>query len=287
MTVKQNIAFPLLMDRMRGWQHLPIVTSFVKRSILRTPEVADRVESTAAQLGLTALLSRRPAALSGGQRQRVALARSLVRDPSMYLLDEPLSNLDAKLRTQMRTDITALHRTVGKTFVYVTHDQVEAMTMATKIVVMDHGVIQQVGTPDEIYDQPRNLFVATFVGSPAANLIDGAVLGEHPLASNQKVPSAAAVNDVIVGVRPENLSIGPAGSVGIPAIIQNVERTGAETLIGCQIGSDPASLTFVRVQRAERYTIGASCSLRFSDGAALFFSRASGERITENISQLA
>ena len=169
LTVRQNIAFPMQMTRLKSWHHAPIVGAITRRRLMRTPEIRDKVEAIAGQLKLTELLDRRPAKLSGGQRQRVALARSLVREPSIYLLDEPLSNLDATLRTQMRSDIITLQRSVAKTFVFVTHDQVEAMTMASTIIVMNDGVIQQVATPDEVYDRPQNTFVARFVGSPPMN----------------------------------------------------------------------------------------------------------------------
>ncbi|MER2634928.1 MAG: ABC transporter ATP-binding protein, partial [Rhizobiaceae bacterium] len=171
MTVRENIAFPLLMDAFRTWHHIPLVSSIVRWKLMRRPDIASRTNQIAEQLELTPLMDRRPASLSGGQRQRVALARSLVRDPSLYLLDEPLSNLDAKLRTQMRSEISALHQRVRKTFIYVTHDQVEAMTMATNIIVMNDGEIQQIGTPDEIYARPANTFVARFVGAPPMNLL--------------------------------------------------------------------------------------------------------------------
>ncbi|MET0429929.1 MAG: ABC transporter ATP-binding protein, partial [Microvirga sp.] len=171
MTVRGNIAFPLVMDRFKTWHHLPIVSTLARRRAMRSPEIVARTEHIARQLELEPLLERRPGSLSGGQRQRVALARALVRNPSLYLLDEPLSNLDAKLRTQTRSEISALHQKVGKTFIYVTHDQVEAMTMATRVIVMDRGVVQQIDTPEAIYDNPANTFVARFVGSPPMNLI--------------------------------------------------------------------------------------------------------------------
>ena len=166
-------------------------------------------------LELTDYLHRRPKALSGGQRQRVAVARALVRDPSLYLLDEPLSNLDAKLRAQMRAEISALHQRVGKTFVYVTHDQVEAMTMATRIVVLNEGRVQQIGTPDEIYARPANTFVARFVGSPPMNLLDVTVSGTtaHITDSSLRlnVPGPHGDGPHVLGLRPENLSIARSG----------------------------------------------------------------------------
>ena len=146
-------------------------------SLTRTPkaEITRRVADAARILGIEALLERKPKALSGGQRQRVAMGRAIVREPSVFLFDEPLSNLDAKLRAQMRVELALLHRRLGKTTVYVTHDQVEAMTLADRIVILERGVIQQVGTPNEVFNRPRNLFVAGFIGSPVMNMFEGSV----------------------------------------------------------------------------------------------------------------
>ncbi len=189
----------------------------------KTPkeEIKRRVEEAARILDITHLLDRRPKALSGGQKQRVALGRAIVREPKVFLLDEPLSNLDAKLRATMRTELTKLHKKIGTTFVYVTHDQVEAMTMASRIVVMKDGLIQQVDTPQNLYDLPCNIFVAGFIGTPQMNFINSSlekrgddvyvVFGEHAL----KLPKDKATNpaladyigkEVIVGVRPECLT---------------------------------------------------------------------------------
>ena len=186
----------------------------------KTPkeEIKRRVEEAASILDITHLLERRPKALSGGQKQRVALGRAIVREPKVFLLDEPLSNLDAKLRAAMRTELTKIHKKVGTTFVYVTHDQVEAMTMASRIVVMKDGLIQQVDTPQNLYDYPTNIFVAGFIGTPQMNFINSrlekrgndvyVVFGEHSL----KLPNDKATDpkltdyigkDVIIGVRPE------------------------------------------------------------------------------------
>jgi multiple sugar transport system ATP-binding protein len=195
MTVRQNIAFPLTLAKMPK------------------AEIAAKVEETAKILDLTALLDRKPAQLSGGQRQRVAMGRAIVRSPKAFLMDEPLSNLDAKLRVQMRTEIARLQARLGTTTVYVTHDQTEAMTLGDRVVVMSGGVAQQVGTPDELYNQPANLFVAGFIGSPSMNFFpatrtDVGVLlpfGEVTLSDEARAaldrqrPSA----DLIAGVRPE------------------------------------------------------------------------------------
>ena len=161
MTVYENMAFGLRLRKMAS------------------KEIDDRVKEAAAILGITPLLSRKPKALSGGQRQRVALGRAIVREPKVFLLDEPLSNLDAKLRVQMRTEITKLHNKLATTFIYVTHDQTEAMTMGTRIVVMKDGIVQQVDTPQFLYDSPENKFVASFLGSPQMNFFEHAVLSRE------------------------------------------------------------------------------------------------------------
>jgi multiple sugar transport system ATP-binding protein len=198
MTVRQNIAFPLTLAKMKK------------------AEIAQKVEETAKTLDLTELLDRKPSQLSGGQRQRVAMGRAIVRHPKAFLMDEPLSNLDAKLRVQMRGEIARLQRRLGTTTVYVTHDQTEAMTLGDRVVVMHGGVAQQIGTPDELYERPANLFVAGFIGSPAMNFFpaeltpNGLTLsfGEVMLAPEvQRVISQHPVPaNVIVGVRPEHLA---------------------------------------------------------------------------------
>ncbi|MDF0599694.1 ABC transporter ATP-binding protein [Psychromarinibacter sp. C21-152] len=291
MTVRANIAFPLVMDHFRKWHHIPIINLIHRWQVMKRPKVKAAVERIAEQLELTPLLERRPGSLSGGQRQRVALARSLVRDPSLYLLDEPLSNLDAKLRTQMRSEITTLHQKVKKTFVYVTHDQVEAMTMATRIVVMNGGIIQQIGTPDEIYDAPANTFVAKFVGSPPMNLIpvhidgrslsaDGAVSWDHDAGTPEDATSA------IFGIRPEKLELRPAGEGRIPARVAVIERLGAETIMGCRLGLGDAGdgistedLVFVRMPGHPGLAHGDACALDYSDADAVWFDKPTGQRV--------
>jgi multiple sugar transport system ATP-binding protein len=286
LSVRQNIAFPMLMARLKGWHHLPLVSTVARRRLMRTPEIKDKVDAIAEQLKLTALLDRRPAKLSGGQRQRVALARSLVREPSMYLLDEPLSNLDATLRTQMRSDIITLHRAVAKTFIFVTHDQVEAMTMATTIIVMNEGVIQQVGTPDEVYDRPQNTFVATFVGSPPMNLITGDLLTDHSSAFVGGEPTPDQLARTTVGIRPEHLTVADIEAGGLPVDIEVIERIGAETIIGCRLTTTThreveMPLIFARVQSAGRRHIGESCALKFDLSSVSWFDRESGGRLEQ------
>ncbi|WP_308424603.1 ABC transporter ATP-binding protein [Micromonospora sonchi] len=240
-TVRANIAFPLLMSRFRWWQHIPVLGWFARRRAMRDPAISNRIAEIAETMELTPYLDRRPRTLSGGQRQRVALARALVREPAVYLLDEPLSNLDAKLRAQMRTEITALYRRVGVSFVYVTHDQVEAMTMGTRVILLQDGVVQQHGTPEEIYDRPANTFVARFIGSPAMNLFPVTVTGQRiVLADGQGLPAVpASVPDdtrVSLGVRAERIAVSRDGP-GLAARVVVVERLGGESVVGLRLGA--------------------------------------------------
>ena len=294
MTVRENIAFPLVMDAFRKWHHIPLVSSIVRWNLMRRADIASRTNQIAEQLELTPLMDRRPASLSGGQRQRVALARSLVRDPSLYLLDEPLSNLDAKLRTQMRSEISALHNRVRKTFIYVTHDQVEAMTMATKIIVMNHGEIQQVGTPEEIYARPANTFVARFVGAPPMNLLNVRRNGLNLITedgASWRHPGAIPDEErLILGLRPERLKLQPEGQAGIPAEVVLVERLGAEVILGCRLANSGApaaadllrqDLIFVRVSGNPRVGTGARVSLGYEADAALWYSGRTEEALPE------
>ena len=207
----------------------------LKLSGVPKQEIAVKVARSASILGLNELLNRRPKQLSGGQRQRVAMGRAIVRDPQVFLFDEPLSNLDAKLRVQMRSEIKELHQRLKTTTVYVTHDQVEAMTMADKIVVMKDGVIMQAGAPLDLYDKPLNIFVAGFIGSPAMNFLEGEVTAKGfrtkdgiflPLAGK-------AQRATTYGIRPEHLRLNPKGH---PAEIILVEPTGSETQVTLKLG---------------------------------------------------
>ncbi|SHN06630.1 ABC transporter ATP-binding protein [Roseibium suaedae] len=219
MSVRSNIGFGL---KMRG---------------VPKADIDKAVNEAAEILELTDYLDRRPRALSGGQRQRVALGRAIVREPSAFLMDEPLSNLDAKLRTQTRSEIVKLQKRLGVTTIYVTHDQVEALTMATRIVVMRGGVIQQVGSPDELFSQPANLFVAGFIGSPGMNFFRGPVeiengkaftrFGEQRIPLGQ-VPQKLTAKEAIFGIRPEHLQV---GETGVPVTLSLVESLGTEKIL--------------------------------------------------------
>ncbi|AER56224.1 sugar ABC transporter ATP-binding protein [Pseudoxanthomonas spadix BD-a59] len=205
-----------------------------------------RVKAAAETLGLTSMLDKLPKAMSGGQRQRVALGRALVREPAVFLLDEPLSNLDAKLRTSVRTEIARLHRQLGTTMIYVTHDQVEAMTLGQRIVVLKDGQIQQIDTPMALYDRPANLFVAGFLGSPAMNVLRGTAAAQGLQLEtgvlvpwNGAAPAAARVGrSLIVGVRPEDLHLAEPGAPGsFAATIETVEPVGNEIFVHLRVGT--------------------------------------------------
>jgi multiple sugar transport system ATP-binding protein len=262
MTVKENLAFPLKMAK--------------------TPkaELEKRVAAAAEMLQLGPLLERRPGQLSGGQRQRVAIGRAVVREAKVLLLDEPLSNLDAKLRTDLRRELKQLHQRLGNTMIYVTHDQVEAMTLATRIVVMHQGVIQQIGTPAEVYDRPNNLRVAGFVGSPAINRLEGQV-GEGGRfvspALTLPLPAALATRQpgeaLTLAVRPEHVKLG-AGQP-FAAQIQLVEPLGNQHVVW--MSSAGCSISAV-LQGQPEVADGASVRFGFDAAKALWFN-AEGERI--------
>jgi multiple sugar transport system ATP-binding protein len=201
-------------------------------------EIKQKVDRAAAILGLQDLLERQPRQLSGGQRQRVAMGRAIVRDPQVFLFDEPLSNLDAKLRVQMRAEIKELHQRLGTTTIYVTHDQIEAMTMADKIVVLRDGVVEQMGTPLELYDAPANMFVAGFIGSPSMNFINGTIMAEGFRTEDGVVlplggEASAETQHGVYGIRPEHLRLDPGG-IEVKLVV--VEPTGSETMVVARLG---------------------------------------------------
>jgi multiple sugar transport system ATP-binding protein len=246
--------------------------------------VESKVERAASILNLFGYLDRFPRQLSGGQRQRVAMGRTIVRNPHVFLFDEPLSNLDANLRVQMRTEIKALHQKLGTTTIYVTHDQIEAMTMADRIVVMNGGRIEQVGPPLSLYDRPANRFVAGFLGSPAMSFIDGTIeaLGGGSVvrtAGGAVLPVSDAVSaggPVEIGIRPEDFTVAAAEGEGLPFLVDVVEPTGAEThLFGTIDGAD------VRFVSRDRLTVPPGTTLRLAVAPERLhlFDRATGRRL--------
>ena len=238
-------------------------------------EIAERVTWAADILGLVPLLKRYPRQLSGGQRQRVAMGRAIVRNPQVFLFDEPLSNLDAKLRVVMRGEIKSLHQRLGVTTVYVTHDQVEAMTMADKIVVMHAGKVEQIGAPLELYDRPANQFVAGFIGSPSMNFIGGRITAAGFLAAGITLPLPAGIegDNAVYGIRPEHFDL---TSDGLPAIVQLVEPMGSETQVTMTLGEHKVIGVFrERVQARP----GATLNVRPDLGNIHLFDATTGLRI--------
>lgn len=274
MTVYENMAFGLKLRK------------------FKKPEIKRRVDEAAAILGLEEYLNRKPKALSGGQRQRVALGRAIVRDAKVFLMDEPLSNLDAKLRVQMRAEISKLHNRLKTTTIYVTHDQTEAMTMASRIVVMKDGLIQQVGTPKEVYDFPENRFVGGFIGSPAMNFFEGKLVDGAFATGEKKMAIPAKLLDVLkaegydntpitLGIRPEHIHVNNEDLSGIPAsefdaTITVSELTGAETILHA-IYEDQDFIA--RVDASTSIEAGHQATLAFDMAHVHFFDAETGARI--------
>ncbi len=267
-TVAANMGFPLKMQGMEKGK------------------VAEKVDRAADILGLKPYLARYPRELSGGQRQRVAMGRAIVRDPQVFLFDEPLSNLDAKLRVQMRSEIRELHQRLSTTTIYVTHDQIEAMTMADRIVVMRDGHIAQIGAPLELYDRPANTFVASFIGSPAMNLLPGVIVdgaggaavridgADLPVPPG---PGVAAGRRVMLGIRPEHLDLtGPGGTASIAADVVVVEPTGSETHVVLRHGGHDMMAVF---RERHAFRPGHSVHLTPVAGKVHLFDAASGDRL--------
>ena len=269
MTVRQNMAFSLMLAKLEK--------SAAEAKVARAAEI----------LGLSALLDRYPRQLSGGQRQRVAMGRAIVRDPQVFLYDEPLSNLDAKLRVAMRTELKELHQRLNTTSIYVTHDQIEAMTMGDKIVVMKDGRIEQTGSPLELYDQPANLFVAGFIGSPAMNFLPGTLRRANgatqvELADGTRLGAPAGTKGsdaqpVIFGTRPEHLLLVDGARGGtIPTEVVVVEPTGADTFVSCRHHGAELSVVF---RERHSFKPGSTIHLQPDPSRAHLFDAASGRSL--------
>ena len=264
-TIRDNMAFGL---RMRG---------------MDTARISERVDQAARMLDIARLLDRKPRQLSGGQMQRVALGRALVRDPAVFLLDEPLSNLDAKLRARMREEIALLQRRIGKAMLYVTHDQTEAMTLADRIVIMRAGHVQQIGSPLEVYDRPANTFVAGFIGSPEMNLAPATLeAGRLKLAENvwldapDDVPGSVTSGPVVAGIRPEALQ---PSSAGAPFSIEGVEQLGSQTLV---IGTLGDQRMRILTGRRDDLTVGESLFVTVSAAMIHLFDPHTGDRLARS-----
>jgi multiple sugar transport system ATP-binding protein len=264
------------------YPHMTVADNMAFALKLRKTDAAtvnDRVQKAADILGLKPYLGRYPRQLSGGQRQRVAMGRAIVRDPQVFLFDEPLSNLDAKLRVQMRTEIKELHQRLKTTTIFVTHDQIEAMTMADRIVVMHDGIIEQIGTPLELYDSPRNLFVAGFIGSPAMNFLKGAAKSDGSIEiGGTRLPFTGkhAVADgqpVVYGIRPEHLEL---ANDGFPAKIAVIEPTGSETMVVVRMGETEMVALF---RERHQFAPGQTVHLRPRVEQVHLFDSESGQRV--------
>ena len=265
MTVADNMAFSM---KLRG---------------APKSEIAERVNRAATILGLTQLLDRFPRQLSGGQRQRVAMGRAIVRDPQVFLFDEPLSNLDAKLRVQMRTEIKEIHQRLKTTTIYVTHDQIEAMTMADKIVVMHDGLVEQIGAPLDLYDRPDNMFVAGFLGSPAMNMLKGRVrlnggasfegAGGGTFALNS-APANSDGRAAVFGVRPEHFALADDGA---EAVVQVVEPTGSELQVVAKLGGEEITAVF---RERHQFKPGDRIRLKPDPRLVHLFDHETGKRMT-------
>src|SRR5438270_1991124 len=263
LTVYKNIAFPL-----RAQKSIKVPASvggFFTRMREKRKLEREKVQGAASMLGIGGLLHRKPRELSGGERQRVALARAIVREPSVFLLDEPLSNLDAKLRATARAELERFHRRIGTTTIYVTHDQVEAMAMGDRVVVLHQGYVRQIGTPKEVYDQPADTFVATFLGSPPMNLVDN--------------------EDLIVGFRPEQFRpaahIAGDAKVAFPFRVENVEYLGSEYIVSGVIaaGRVQGKKAIARLGSAESLELGKTVDFAVPERELKFFDRATEKRI--------
>ena len=261
MTVAENIGFNLKINN------------------VDKAEIKQRVEETARMLDLSELLERKPAKLSGGQRQRVAMGRAIVRKPEVFLMDEPLSNLDAKLRVQTRTQVAELQRQLGITTVYVTHDQVEAMTMGTRIAVLKDGVLQQVAPPQELFSHPVNVFVAGFIGSPAMNLVNAqAVNGSASFAGASANVKTGTSTNVIVGVRPEGLEL--SGGEGIAGVVDFIEELGSDSYLHCTLDTPSKDRIIARAPGLSKLSHNSRVSLRARPDSLHVFDADSGLRVS-------
>lgn len=288
MSVAENISLPLEMERLSTLQRLPLVGRFISGQREQMAAIAAQVQETAALVEIDHLLDRRPAQLSGGQRQRVALARAMVRAPGLFLMDEPLSNLDAKLRVAMRAELVSLNKRLDATILYVTHDQIEAMTMSDHIALMMHGRVLQYATPEELYTSPSHIDVATFIGQPAINCLPARAQNGLYVQEAEKISLNVSQNsdDLTLAIRPEALVLRSeptsTAQISIPVTLDRVELLGAEVLLWCS--SKHTGRTLVAQARAaehremlERGVFAGSLWLEADDGPGVHVFDAKGE----------
>jgi multiple sugar transport system ATP-binding protein len=290
MTVAGNMALPLRMRRLTFWQRLPLIGRFLGGSARIRKEIEAEVSHTAAVLGIDHLLGRKPGQLSGGQRQRVAVGRAMVRHPAVFLMDEPLSNLDAKLRVQMRAEIKDLHRRLGVTFIYVTHDQTEAMTLSDRVAVMLEGEILQVGPPQTIYEDPADQRVAELIGSPKINILQGVVREPGAVAGGEwtlpvDTGSLAVGSAVSLGIRPEALRLCEHGARGsLSGSVRLVEHMGCDVWAHLSVqGVDDPVIARLPAERAPLLETGRVVSVGVAPERVLLFG-SDGKRIRHRAS---
>jgi multiple sugar transport system ATP-binding protein len=293
MTVAQNLALPLVMRRLDTWQRLPGLGRWWPGAAARRASIEREVSAVAESLGLAHLLGRRPGQLSGGQRQRVALGRAMVRQPKVFLMDEPLSNLDAKLRVATRAEIADLHRRLATTFVYVTHDQVEAMTMSDRVALMMDGRILQLATPQQIYDDPVDLRVAEFIGTPKINVLAGERRDGMVRVGGRRWPIQVDAEDgspLSLAVRPEAWTLASGvppvnddpGAV-VPATVRHLEALGSETLVHARAEHQAEALVArIEPERARGLDIGQAVALSVNPARVLAFD-ARGRRLRATV----
>jgi len=269
MTVRKNMAYGL-----------KLTTDMSKSAI------DERVQETAEMMGIGELLDDKPSQLSGGQQQRVATGRAIVRDPKIFLMDEPLSNLDAKLKVHMRTELQRIQNDLEATMIYVTHDQEEALTMSDRIVILNHGELQQIGTPEQVYDEPANRFVADFIGSPAMNFFDVALTGERlvgegfeydlPAELADHIREQASGSDLELGIRPEDITIGSDGGHSLSATVDVVENAGSDNYLYLDLAGQECR---VRVPSDVKPSVGDQITVTFDPESIHVFDRADGDNL--------
>jgi multiple sugar transport system ATP-binding protein len=286
LSVKNNISFPIKMRKWHWWYEIPVLGHLFPGRKAVESGLDSQAEEVAASVGLSKLLHRKPRELSGGQRQRVALARAMISDPQVFLMDEPLSNLDAQLRTATRAEIIRLHQRLGRTFVYVTHDQVEAMTMGSRVIILDGGRIRQDGSPQDLYDAPANTFVAGFIGTPPMNLLPATVINSRLHIDTYGIPSTDSLVQkfglaegakITVGFRSESITISDSGA---PARIDIVERLGTEQLVTAVVEGIPVQ---IRCDMSRTFRTGDVAHILFNTKAAHVFDGVSGDRLKEKM----
>jgi multiple sugar transport system ATP-binding protein len=284
LTAGQNIAVPLAMRNLTAWQRLPGIGSLLPGQREIRADIQRRVLETARSLKIDHLLDRKPGQMSGGQRQRVALGRALVRSPATFLMDEPLSNLDANLRVHTRAEIVELHRRAGVTTLYVTHDQAEALSMADRVAVMMGGRLLQFDTPEAIYGNPAHVEVARFIGSPQINLLAGEVDAAHGVRIGGRLftdgVKATPGTPVTVGFRPEAIKLGGPGQAGLGASVRRIEFLGSETLVFLELAGGGTSLVAkLAPTEATAFSFGQAVTITVASGDVLVFG-ANGARLS-------